>query len=151
MTAKEYLQQAYLLDRKAEMLRAKAQRLRESLYGRGAATDTVKVKSSSQSTLEAAIAQVEEYESQADKIIIELVQRRLEIEQAIAAVPDEVQREVLERRYLMYQPWDSYYDKHTGVYVKGIYESMNYSRRQIFRLHGAALKSVALDGIEWHL
>lgn len=151
MTAKEYLQQAYLLDRKAEMLLAKAQRLRESLYGRGAATDTVKVKSSSQSTLEAAIAQVEEYESQADKIIIELVQRRLEIEQAIAAVPDEVQREVLERRYLMYQPWDSYYDKHKGVYVKGIYESMSYSRRQIFYLHGLGLKSVALHCIDLHL
>ena len=142
MTAKEYLQQAYFLDRKAEMLLAKAQRLRESLYGRGAGLHTVRVKSSPHGTLEAAIAQVEEYERQADKTIVELVGKRIEIEKTIAAVADDAQREVLERRYLMYQPWETCFDKRTGQKVIGIDEAMHYSARQIYRIHGEALLSV---------
>lgn len=151
MTAKEYLNQAYRLDRQAEMLIAKAEKLRSSLYGKGVSYDGSKVKGGTGGDLSDTVAQVIEYEQQSADVIKKLIGKRIEIERVIAAVPDADQREVLERRYLLYQPWDSYYDKHTGVYVKGIYESMNYSRRQIFRLHGAALKSVALDGIEWHL
>ena len=154
MTAKEYLNQAYKLDRQAEMLLAKADKLRESLYGRGVSYDGSRVKSGAGSAgdnLSDTVAQVIEYEEQAERIIEKLVEKRIEIEHTIAQVPDEAAREVLERRYLLYQPWDSYYDKHTGVYVKGIYESMHYSRRQIFYYHGLALKSVAPHCIELHL
>lgn len=148
MTAKEFLSQAYKLDRQAEMLLAKADKLRASLYGRGISYDGSKVKGGVNGDMSGVIEKVIEYERQTDEVIDRLVAKRLEIERAIAAVPDEVQREVLERRYLLYQPWDSYYDKHTGDYVKGIYESMHYSRRQMFRIHGEALCSVSLNGIE---
>lgn len=151
MTAKEYLNQAYKLDRQAEMLIAKADKLRASLYGRGVSYDGSRVKSGVSGDMSGVIDKVIEYERQADEVIDRLVEKRLEIERAISAVPDDVQREVLERRYLLYQPWDSCYDKHTGVYVKGIYESMHYSRRQIFYYHGLALKSVAPHCIELHL
>ena len=150
MTAKEYLGQAYRLDRQAAMLLAKADKLRKSLYGRGVSYDGDKVKGGSGVDLGDVIDKVIEYEKQADEKIDKLVAKRLEIEAVIASVPDEVQREVLERRYLLYQPWDSYYDKHTGIYIKGIYESMNYSRRQIFNLHGQALNSIAPHCIELH-
>lgn len=151
MTAKEYLNQAYHLDRQAEMLIAKAEKLRSSLYGKGVSYDGSKVKGGTGGDLSDTVAQVIEYEQQADDVINRLIGKRIEIERVIAAVSDADQREVLERRYLLYQPWDSYYDKHTGVYVKGIYESMNYSRRQIFYLHGLGLKSVAPHCIELHL
>lgn len=151
MTAKEYLNQAYHLDRQAEMLIAKAEKLRSSLYGKGVSYDGSKVKGGTSGDLSDTVAQVIEYEQQATDVIEKLIGKRIEIERVIAAVPDADQREVLERRYLLYQPWDSYYDKHTGVYVKGIYESMSYSRRQIFYLHGLGLKSVALHCIELHL
>lgn len=151
MTAKEYLNQAYHLDRQAEMLIAKAEKLRSSLYGKGVSYDGSKVKGGTGGDLSDTVAQVIEYEQQATDVINRLIGKRIEIERVIAAVSDADQREVLERRYLLYQPWDSYYDKHTGVYVKGIYESMSYSRRQIFYLHGLGLKSVALHCIELHL
>ena len=85
------------------------------------------------------IGKVIEYEQQADEVIEKLVSKWMEIEKAIAAVPDEVQREVLERRYLLYQSWETYFDKRTGERVIGIDESMNYSARQIYRFHGEAL------------
>lgn len=151
MTAKEYLNQAYHLDRQAEMLIAKAEKLRSSLYGKGVSYDGSKVKGGTGGDLSDTVAQVIEYEQQATDVINRLIGKRIEIERVIAAVSDADQREVLERRYLLYQPWDSYYDKHTGAYVKGIYESMSYSRRQIFYLHGLGLKSVALHCIELHL
>ena len=150
MTPKDYLSRAYALDRKAAMLISKACKLRESLYGRGISYEGDRVKTAENGDLSGVIAKVDEYERKADEVIAELVEKRLEIEAVISAVPDKVQREVLERRYLLYQSWDSYYDKHTGIYVEGIYESMHYSRRQIFNLHGLALKSIEPHCIELH-
>ena len=89
------------------------------------------------------IDKVIEYERQADEVIDRLVEKRLEIERAISAVPDDVQREVLERRYLLYQPWETYFDKRTGEKIVGIDEAMNYSARQIYRFHGEALQTVS--------
>lgn len=142
MTAKEYLNQAYKLDRQAEMLLAKADKLRESLYGRGVSYDGSRVKSGAGGAgvnLSDTVAQVIEYEEQAERIIEKLVEKRIEIEHTIAQVPDEVAREVLERRYLLYQPWETYFDKRTGEKTIGIDEAMSYSARQIYRIHGKAL------------
>lgn len=142
MTAKEFLSQAYKLDRQAEMLLAKADKLRESLYGRGISYDGSKVKGGVSGDMSGVIEKVIEYERQTDEVIDRLVAKRLEIERAIAAVPDEVQREVLERRYLLYQPWETFFDKRTGEKIIGIDEAMHYSVRQIYRIHGEALMSV---------
>lgn len=152
MTAKEYLNQAYYIDREINLILAKANKLRQSLYGRAVAYDsTGGVKSSGdKDVIGKAIEKIDEYERKANELIDSLIEKRIEIENTIKAVPDSVQREVLERRYLLFQPWDSGYDKVTGEYIKGIYESMNFSRRQIFYLHGEALKSIALNCIELH-
>lgn len=152
MTAKEYLNQAYYIDREINLALAKADKLRQSLYGRAVAYDsTGGAKSSSdKDVIGKTIEKIDEYERKANELIDSLIEKRIEIENTIKAVPDSVQREVLERRYLLFQPWDSGYDKVTGEYIKGIYESMNFSRRQIFYLHGEALKSIALNCIELH-
>ena len=142
MTAKEFLSQAYRLDRQAEMLLAKADKLRASLYGRGISYDGSRVKNGMSGDLSDVVEKVIEYERQADEAISMLVEKRLEIERAIAAVPDEIQREVLERRYLLYQPWETFFDKRTGERIIGIDEAMHYSVRQIYRIHGEALMSV---------
>lgn len=55
-----------------------------------------------------------------------------EIRSAIDAVPDAVQREVLERRYIGLQS------------LERIAVEMNYSYRQILRLHGWALQQVSI-------
>lgn len=142
MTPKEYLSQAYRLDRQAALLIAKAEKLRESLYGRGISYDSDKVKSTCGGDMSSVIGKVIEYEQQADDLIEKLVSKRMEIEKAIAAVPDEAQREVLERRYLLYQPWETYFDKRTGEKIIGIDEAMCYSARQIYRIHGDALTAI---------
>ena len=151
MTTKEYLNQAYYIDREINLILAKADKLRQSLYGRAVTYDSTAVQpSEDKDTLGRTFEKIDEYERKANELIDSLIKKRIEIESTIKAVPDSVQREVLERRYLLFQEWDSGYDRNTGEYKKGIYEEMHFSRRQIFYLHGEALKSIALNCIELH-
>ena len=144
MTAKEYLSQAYRLDKQADMILQKAEALRKSLYGRGQNYENTG-HISNNGSLAKAIEKVADYERKADEIIDKLVDMRIEIENAINEVPDPIQREVLERRYLMYQPFEGGYDKKTGAYIKGIDEIMGYSARQIYRFHGYGLQKIKKD------
>ena len=152
MTAKEYLSQAYKLDKQADMILQKADAMRKSLCGRGQNYENTGHNSNNDGIAKA-IEKVADYERKADEIIDKLIDMRIEIENAINEVPDPIQREVLERRYLLYQSWDGYYDTETGDYIKGIYERMKCSRRQMFRYYNEGLKfieNMALNGIEWH-
>lgn len=134
------------------MTLAKADRMRKSLYGKGQRLNDIGggKNGGDGDVIGKTIIKIMEYEEKANVLIDKLVTARLEIERVIQSIPDAVQREILERRYLLFQQWDSGYDKITGEYKKGIYDSMNFSRRQIFRLHKDALRDVALNGIEWH-
>ena len=141
MTAKEYLSQAYKLDKQADMILQKADAMRKSLCGRGQNYENTGHNSTNDGIAKA-IEKVADYERKADKVIDKLVDMRIEIETAIAEIPDPIQREILERRYLMYQPFEGGYDKKTGAYIKGIDESMGYSVRQVYRLHRYGLQKV---------
>jgi DNA-directed RNA polymerase specialized sigma subunit len=151
MTTKEYLNQVYRIDRRINVTLAKIEKMRASLYKIGAGGSSVPAQRQSSDSLGAAIAKVMDYEKNANRLIDELVTKRLEIENAIKGVQDAVQREVLERRYLLFQRWESRFDERTGEYVKGIAESMGYSERQIYRLHGKALKNVSVNVSERQL
>lgn len=151
MTTKEYLNQVYRIDRRINVTLAKIEKMRASLYKIGAGGSSVPAQRQSSDSLGAAIAKVMDYEKNANRLIDELVTKRLEIENAIKGVQDAVQREVLERRYLLFQRWESRFDERTGEYVKGIAESMGYSERQIYRLHGKALKNVSVNVSEMQL
>ena len=142
MTAKEYLNQAYKIDRRINIIRAKAEKMRAVAEYKSPSTDGTGNSGSGSDKLLNAVEKMIEYENKADELIDKLVGKRLEIENAIQGVCDPVQREILERRYLLYQPWESYLDERTGKMVKGIAESMGYSRRRIFQLHGLALKNI---------
>ncbi len=134
MTAKEYLQQAYRIDRKIKLDTEKLAAARSALYGK-----TVRYDSDGSKPVpcgngtESAVLRVMDLEERLTKEIDELTDKRQEIEQAVNAVPDEVQREILTRRYLLYQKWEV------------IAEEMNYSERHIRRLHGYALKNMSLN------
>ena len=141
MTAKKYLQKAYELDREANMLVLKAAAIRQRLYGRGQMEGNGGTSHTGDS-LGATVAAVIDYEKEVDATIAQLVEKWLRIERTIKAVRDPVEREVLERRYLMYQPFESGYDKRSGEYIIGIAESLGYCERQIYRIHGAALKHI---------
>ena len=134
MTAKEYLSQAYKLDKQADMILQKADAMRKSLYGRGQNYENTGHNSNNDGIAKA-IEKVADYERKANEIIDKLIDMRIEIENTISLVPDDDQREVLEKRYLLYQSWDGYYDKMTGEYVKGIWETMRKSRSRVFQYH----------------
>ena len=153
MTAKEYLGQVYYIDREINMTLAKADKLRKSLYGKGQKFDDVGGSKSSQSSDEIGdvVAMVIDYENKANALIDKLIKARIEIETAIKLVPDSAQREVLERRYLLFQPWETYFDIKTGDKIIGIDEAMHYSSRQIYRIHGKALLWVSVNVSECQL
>lgn len=134
MTAKEYLQQAYIIDRKIRLDTEKLAAARSALYGK-----TVRYDSDGSKPVpcgngtESAVLRVMELEERLNREIDGLTAKRQEIELAVNAVPDEVQREVLTRRYLLYQKWEI------------IAREMGYTKRRIFQIHGNALKNISLN------
>lgn len=144
--SKDYLNQAYYIDRKIALDIEKLEKMRSSLYGKGGGyQNDGSQHTAGGNAIERALVKVLEYEEQINAEIDELVCKRIEIDRAIQSIADPVQREILERRYLAFQPWNSYYNKRTKKYVKGIAESMGYSVRQILRLHTEALKKMSLN------
>lgn len=148
MNAKEYLNQVYKIDRRINMTLAKAEKLRASLYGRSSQSDNTGGQHSGEDSLGKAVCKVVEYEQKADRLIDTLIDKRLEIENAILSVEDSVQREILERRYLLFQRWETYYDKGREEYIKGIADEMGYSLQHMYRLHGLALKNLEISKLK---
>lgn len=134
MTPKEYLQQAYRIDRKIKLDIEKQSAMRSSLFGKAVSYES----DGSQHTphgngIEAAMLRVLEYEERINAEIDRLTDTRLKIEQVINLVPDDTQREVLTRRYLLYQKWEY------------IAVEMNYNIKWIFKLHGKALSKLTIE------
>lgn len=147
MTAKEYLSQVYEIDRQINLILAKVDKLRNSLYGKGQKLDDTGGGkfSGNGDVLGDTITLIIDYENKANNLINKLIRSRIDIEKVIQLMPDPAQREVLERRYLLFQPWESYFDTKTGEKIIGIDEAMHYSSRQIYRIHGKALMWVSVN------
>lgn len=134
MTAKEYLQQAYIIDRKIKLDTEKLEAARSALYGKTVRYDRDGSKPVPHNNgTENAVLRVLELEERLDKEIDRLVEKWQEIERAVGSVPDEVQREVLTRRYLLYQKFSD------------IAFEMGYTERRIFQMHGEALKNISVN------
>lgn len=107
MTAKEYLQQAYIIDRKIKLDAEKLAAARSEAYGRAVRYDSDGTKATPKgNTAESALLRVAELEERLNAENDELTAKRREIERAVGSVPDEGQREVLTRRYLLHQKWE---------------------------------------------
>ena len=128
---KEFLRQAYKLDRRIRITLGKAEKLRGVLEysppssegsGGGSAADRVPDT----------ISKIIEYEAKADELKAKYVEVFFKIEKTIMSVDDSSEREVLERRYLLYQKWEQ------------IAEEMNYTERRVYQLHGKALQKISL-------
>lgn len=134
MTAKEYLRQAYIIDKRLKLDTERLSAARSALYGKAARYDSDGSKPVPRGNVtESAVLRVVELEERLAKEIDELTAKRREIECAVNAVPDEVQREVLTRRYLLYQKWEV------------ISREMGYTERRIFQIHGDALKNISVN------
>ena len=131
MTTKEYLKQVYRLDRRIELDRLKIEKLRAVLDykppsgGSGSGSSADRIPDT--------LAKIIEYEEQAErlkKIYIEIYETA---DQAVKAVENPVLREVLERRYFLYQKWEE------------IASEMHYSVDNVYKLHGKALQKITLN------
>ncbi|MBQ7071732.1 MAG: hypothetical protein IJM87_10715 [Ruminococcus sp.] len=131
MTAKDYLRQIYRLDRRIELDRRKIEKLRAVLDykppsgGSGSGSSADRIPDT--------LAKIIEYEEQAERLTKRYIELYSEIEKAIAAVSDPVLREVLERRYLLYQKWED------------IADAMHRDLRWVYRLHGKALQQLTIE------
>lgn len=143
MTAKEYLELAYKVDKTVQRRKEVAEKHRGSLYGRSVDYSGDSGAHSGKDALGEAIANICEYEEKTDIIIAFLIDIRFEIERAIGMLSNKMQKEVLTDRYLLYMPWKSKYDKDTGELIaKGIKEKTGYSTEAVFKFHSAGLKEI---------
>ncbi|MGN1118845.1 MAG: hypothetical protein ACI4Q4_00705 [Oscillospiraceae bacterium] len=134
MTPKEYLQQAYRIDRKIKLDIEKQSAMRSALFGKAVSYESDGAQHTPHGDgIEAAMLRVLEYEERINAEIDRLTATRLKIEQVINLVPDDIQREVLTRRYLLYQKWEY------------IAVEMNYNIKWIFKLHGKALSKLTIE------
>ena len=133
MTAKEYLQQAYFLDREIQLNIEKIARMRSSLYGKAQGYQNTGGKGNNYGSFDSAVQKIIDYEREVNIKTAALVLKRLEIEEAINAVSDDRQREILTRRYLLYQKWEE------------IALIINYNITHVFRLHNSALENMQLN------
>lgn len=84
--------------------------------------------------IERAYCCLADYETELNNAVAEMVRCRKTAERLISSVEDRTQREVLTRRYIIGQRWED------------IAFVMNYNIRHIYKIHGAALQSMALNG-----
>ena len=127
MTAKEYLSSAFLLDRRIRIELEKVRAMRASLDYKSPA---LQGSGGSGEGLEGQIVKVLCYEQHANRLIGELVSRKLEIGLTLDRVSDLRLREILVRRYLAFQKWEQ------------IAVDMTIDLRWVYRLHKKGLAEV---------
>ena len=131
--AKEYLGQAFYLDRRINLDITKIESMKTSLYGRGVNYEKdVTQHVSGDNSVENAICKVLDYEKQINKEIDELIDKKFEIEKSIKSLSDAKLREVLTRRYLLFQKFER------------ISIEMHLELRWVYRLHKRALSEIAI-------
>ena len=134
MTTKEYLSQAFYLNRQIKAKEKRLEWLREIAPGPSMRfSQEEKSKGDPRSSLvENAALKVVELEEEIASDILELVRVMKEIASTISRVDSMECRTILEMRYLSFMEWDE------------IISRMGYSRSYVFRLHGEALNAIGI-------
>ena len=139
MTAKEYLQQIYHLDRKIKRLEAKREAIRADLYSVKSTTDynADRVQTSVEGdTMLRLIAKVDSIERDIVTELERAVVLKDKISKQIEQLDDETAKDILSQRYIEFLSFDE------------IAINLHYSRRHIDRLHGRALYLFRKDVLE---
>ena len=133
MNAKEYLSQAMHIDQRINSKLEQVTRLRENAANCTATlSDMPRPDSPNKQRMEETICKIVDLEQEINADIDRLVDLKAEARKAINAVSDPVQQLILELRYLCYKPWLE------------IAETIGYSEATVYRLHGEALKNIAV-------
>lgn len=128
MDAKQYLSQISRLNRTIQNKLSEISQLRELSFGIKAVANEERVQTTPNfDKIGSSIAKIDEMERNLDKMIDEYVDKKNKIIQQIDSIEDEVLYGILFARYIEKKTFEK------------IATEMNYSFRQIIRLHGKAL------------
>ena len=134
MNAKEYLKQAFYLDKRinskleqVESLNALATKVTSTL------SDMPKSPNRGTSKLEDTIVKIVDLQEEINRDKDKMVDLKKEIVRTIKKIEDKELQVVLEKRYLCFESWEK------------IAVEMNYSIQHIFRLHSTALKNIVIS------
>ena len=132
MNAKEYLSQAFYLNRQIKAKQKRLEWLKDIAPGPSISfSDEPRgARNAKASMVENAAIKVVALEEQLAADIIRFVEITKEIESVIKAVGSIEQRTILEMRYLSFMEWDE------------IASRMGYSQRYVFYAHSRALRAV---------
>lgn len=140
MTAKEYLNQARLLDQRINAKLDRVTRLR-ALTERVTAAMDVEVVSRTRNvtSLQDQIARLMDEEESLNAAIDRLVDLKKEVSEVLTLIHDTDCQLVLELRYLCFREWEE------------IAEVMHFHVRTVYKVHGRALQKLAevLDSAEY--
>lgn len=131
MTAKEYLSQAYRIDRRIDSKIEQVQSLRE-LATKATATlsDMPRNPSPNVSRMADFITKAMDLENEINQDLCRLIDLKREITTVVKCVVTPELQTLLELRYLCFQTWEE------------IAEALHYDVRHVYRLHGTALSEV---------
>lgn len=131
MTAKEYLQQIYVCNRRMKRIQETREQLRIDMYSIGSPMGNMSSDRVQTSTTEdkfgRMIARVDKLERDLVKEHGRMLALKDKIIRQIEAMDNEQQRSVLYNRYVLLHDWET------------IAEDMNYTTRRIYQIHGEAL------------
>lgn len=129
MTAKEYLSQAYRLDRRIDSKLEQLSALRDTTTkATSVMNDVVVSRSRNMQSLQDTIAKIVDMERELDHDIDQLVDLKRDITRLIKLVNNPQYQLILEMRYLTYKSW------------REIADQLEVDERYIYKLHGLALK-----------
>ena len=133
MTAKEYLNQAYWLDRRIDSKLAQLSSLKDlATKATNVMSDAVVSHTRNLHSLQDVVAKMIDMQSEINADIDHLVDLKQEIMHTIKSVKNPEQQTLLELRYLCFKSWEF------------VAEEMGYNVRHIYRLHDEAVEQVTL-------
>lgn len=132
MTAKEYLLQARYLDNRIASKREQIQNLND-LATKCTSTwsDMPRSQPNGRSRMADCVVQIIDLENEISADMLELINLKKEITETINKVDNIEYKTLLEKRYLCFITWEQ------------ISDDMGISLRNIYRIHGQALKEIA--------
>ena len=133
MTAKEYLNQAYWLDRRIDSKLEQLSALRDTATKTTAVMDGEVVSHTRNvHSLQDVIAKIIDMQKEINGDIDALVDLKRDIMRTIKGIADPEGQTVLELRYLCFKRWEE------------ISVIMNYSVRRIYQIHDAAMEKLVI-------
>ncbi len=133
MTAKEYLSQAFILDKRIQVKERRLEWLKShASYVSTNLNEVVKASLSHHSAVEEAVVKIVDLEKELLNDINKMIELKKEIASTIRSVNNIECETLLEMRYLTFMNWEK------------IASHLNYSSHYIYHLHRKALSLVAI-------